>query len=114
MRGFRELGVDELSDFNASILLTDWTPAGQGCCSVEAVGIDDDVAAEGIGAPRCRSNFANLPNAVAEIGDGVFDLLKPSRPLRFPFGGETAPHLAAKRQYVLHLVLLLEIGLSSL
>jgi hypothetical protein len=101
------------SNFDAAALLKDWTATGHGCRTVQAVGVDNDVAAQGIGPLSPAANFANLPNPASEIRDRVFDLLKPSWPPTVLFGRQLPPHLPAKRQHVLHLTLLMEIGLSS-
>src|SRR6516225_608268 len=113
LRGFSPSGLDDLPDFNAPALLKDGTATGHGCRTIKAVGMDNDVAAQGIGPLSPSAHFANLPNPVTEIGDRVVDLLKPHRPTALLFGGQPPPNLPAKRQHVLHLVLLMEIGLSS-
>jgi hypothetical protein len=71
-------GIDELSDFDAAALLKDWTAAGHRCRSVEAVGIDDDVAPlRASQRPLSLHHQLRKPaDPVAEIGDRVLDLLK--------------------------------------
>jgi hypothetical protein len=94
LRGFVSAsGVDDLPDFDAAALLKDGAATGHGCRTIEAVGVDDDVAAQLIGPRWPATDFANLPNPVAEIGDRVFDLLKARRPPTLLFGGQPPPYL---------------------